>query len=223
MGLLTGLFRATRKRMMTSDNDMGTFRDKLNELVAQKDSLSDEEITAKVEELKGVTNDLPDNDDKSQLLRFLEDFKSVKEQDAEVAGEAAKAVADMFEKLDTEAMKDVPGAETETSEIVEETLPEEESADGDVETEIQEEKKTEAEDADPNAEYSLEEIYQFIKKRMAEDAACETSEEEETTDGDDEDEEKTVTDCAPSIPVTLGGNAKTESLASMFNQIKGGR
>ena len=105
MRLLTGLFRLARKRVLTTDTDMGAFRDKITELVEKKDSLSDDEITKKVEELKAMSADLPESDDKGKLDRFLEDFKSVKEQDRAAANEAAKMVADLFEKLDTEAMK----------------------------------------------------------------------------------------------------------------------
>ena len=43
MKLLTGLFRFARKRTQTTDNDMGMFRTKLEELVSSKDSLSDED------------------------------------------------------------------------------------------------------------------------------------------------------------------------------------
>lgn len=117
MKLLTGLFRLARKRVQTTDTDMGAFRDKITELVEKKNSLSDDEINGKVEELKTMSADLPESDDKGKLDRFLEDFKSVKEQDGATANEAAKMVADLFEKLDTEAMKDVPETavnETET-------------------------------------------------------------------------------------------------------------
>ena len=117
MKLLTGLFRLARKRVQTTDTDMGAFRDKITELVEKKDSFSDDEINRKVEELKSMSADLPESDDKGKLDRFLEDFKSVKEQDGATANEAAKMVADLFEKLDTEAMKDVPETavkETET-------------------------------------------------------------------------------------------------------------
>ena len=103
MKLLTGLFRFARKRTQTTDNDMGMFRDKLNELVEQKETLSDEDVSAKVEELKAMSADLPDEEEKAKLDRFLEDFKSVKEQDAATAKEAAGLVADLFEKLDTQA------------------------------------------------------------------------------------------------------------------------
>ena len=107
MKLITGLFRFARKRVQTTDTDMGAFRDKIDELVAKKDSLSDEEVESKVEELKTMSADLPESEDKGKLDRFLEDFKSVKEQDEATAKEAAGMVADLFEKLDTEAMQDV--------------------------------------------------------------------------------------------------------------------
>lgn len=251
MKLITGLFRASRKRLLTTDTDMGMFRDKINELVDQKDSLSDEEVTKRVDELVSFTNDLPDGDDKAKLGRFLEDFRSVKEQDAAVAKEAGSAVADLFEKLDKEAMQDAPLVEgaapetteapgevsTEVEEIAEETkAPAEESTDAEpdaeeaAETEVVETEE-EAEDADPDPEYSLEEIYQFIKKRMAEDAEAgeeETDEiiEEETGDSAEEvqeEDDEVVTDHAPRIPVAITkDNANKGSLAAMFENAKRG-
>lgn len=247
MNLLTGLFRAARKRLLTTDNDMGMFRDKLNELVTAKDTLNDDEIVAKVEELKGFTKDLPGDDDKAKLDRFLEDFKSVKEQDPAAAKEAASMVADLFEKLDTAAMQDVPSVEAEasaaeepaaeetaTETLVEGSAPEdgaEETESSDVKTEeIVEEteapaKEDDTTDADPNAEYSLEEIYQFIKKRMAEDAAnCTDSAAEEEMENMKEEPEPDgiVGDSAPSIPVTFNNKNANGSLGAMFAKIKNG-
>ena len=254
MKLITGLFRFARKRVQTKDNDMGMFRDKLTELVEKKDTLSDEEITSKVEELKSMTADLPEADDKEKLDRFLEDFKSVKEQDGSTAKEAASMVSDLFEKLDTEAMKDVPAVEEETSETEETELADGEpdslgeyakqnvkedidhitqTKDGDEEeeTETAEEavEETVAPDSEvkdsENSDYTLEEIYQFIKKRMAEDsAACDGADEVEEEETEEEEDEEVVTDHAPRIPVTIGNNAAEGSLAGMFAKIKeGGR
>lgn len=223
MKKLTGLFRAARKALMTVDNDMGMFREKLNELVEQKDALSDEEIVAKVEELKGITADLPDDEGKEKLVRFLEDFKAVKEQDPAVAKKAAESVADEFEKLDAAAMQDVPGPAAEGP--VEEPVPAEEEtvAEEAAEETVAEEEPLE-EDADPNAEYTLEEIYQFIKKRMAEDAAAGTEEEPaEEEISEEKDEEEVVTDHAPHIPVTVNANAGAGSLSALFNMAKGDR
>ena len=221
MKLLTGLFRLARKRVQTTDTDMGAFRDKITELVEKKDSLSDDEINGKVEELKTMSADLPESDDKGKLDRFLEDFKSVKEQDGATANEAAKMVADLFEKLDTEAMKDVP----ETA-VKETETPPAEQKDG-----AAQEPETQTKDADgeettapdkgkDNAQYTLEEIYQFIKKRLAEDSGEKTEEKKK-----EEEETETVTDHAPHIPVTMNGGAPSEgSIGAMFARIKqGGR
>ena len=239
MKLLTGLFRAARKRLMTTDNDMGMFRDKLMELVASKDKLSDEEVVAKVDELKGFTADLPGDEDKAKLDRFLDDFKAVKEQDEAAAKEAAGMVADLFEKLDTEAMKDVPeppaeeapAEEAAAAEAAEEPAPEatEEVAEIAEETEVPPAEEGEPKDAEPgaNADYTLEEIYQFIKKRMAEDAACqdEAPEAEEETEEEEKEEEVVTDHAAPFIPITVNNSNKaTGSLAEMFAKAKeGGR
>ena len=239
MKLLTGLFRAARKRTLTTDNDMGMFREKLTELVEKKAELPDEEVAKRVDELKEMTVDLPESEDKSKLDLYLEDFKSIKEQDDATAKEAASMVSDLFEKLDTEAMKEVDGGAETTEEATEEVAAEEEAplveseaapeateeATAAVEeTVAPEEEEGKAEDADPNADYSLEEIYQFIKKRMAEDACAEDGAEEVEEEEEDEEEE-VVTDNAPRIPVTMNGTTAAKgSLADMFNTLKeGGR
>lgn len=229
---LTGLFRMARKRVQTTDNDMGMFREKLESLVAKKDSLSDEDVSAKVEELKAMAVDLPDGDDKSKLERFLDDFKGVKGQDETTAKEAASMVADLFEKLDTEAMKDAPAVEAvEETEKVDESK---ETSDGCKDGEAGEAKEDETEkkggkdevkdgDEAANVEYTLEEIYQFIKKRMAEDAEASNEPEEEKEEVAEEKEE-VVADCAPRIPVTMDkAPAAGGSLDDLFNRIKGGR
>lgn len=239
MKLLTGLFRMARKRVQTTDNDMGMFREKLTELVEKKDSLPDEEVAKRVDELKGMTEDLPDEDDKAKLGRFLEDFKSVKGQDEATAKEAASMVADLFEKLDTEAMKDAPDVGGEETETVEKTETEEPQTEGLSDGEAEETAKEtveetvapeeEAKDADPPLnEYTLEEIYQYCKKRRAEDEAgeaedgCAKDSAEETEE--EEEKEEVVSDHAPRIPVTMNGTAAKGSLAEMFQNIKkGGR
>ena len=244
MGLLTGLFRAARKRTLTTDNDMGMFREKLTELVEKKAELPDEEVAKRVDELKEMTVDLPESDGKSELDLYLEDLKSIKSQDDATAKEAASMVSDLFEKLDTEAMKKSPDADgEETTTTAEETVEETkapEATDGDdtvggymAETAKQDTEEfkeglkapaTEDEEkGSGNADYTLEEIYQFIKKRMAEDS-CATDGAEEV-EKEEEKEDEVVTDHAPRIPVTMNGTpAAKGSLADLFNTIKeGGR
>lgn len=243
MKLLTGLFRMARKRTQTTDNDMGMFREKLTELVEKKAELPDEEVAKRVDELKKMTVDLPESEDKSKLDLYLEDMKSVKEQDDATAKEAASMVSDLFEKLDTEAMKnspDAPAGEETTEKTTEEVAAEEEttSAEGDAaatkeateaveETVAKEEKEGETEDADPNPEYSMEELYQFMKKRLAEDGCikdgCTKDGDEEEAEEEEEEEKEVVTDNAPRIPVTMNGTTAAQgSLADMFNKIKAG-
>ena len=241
MKLLTGLFRFARKRVQTTDNDMGMFREKLTELVEKKAELPDEEVAKRVDELKEMTVDLPDEEGKAKLDRFLEDFKSVKEQDDATAKEAASMVSDLFEKLDTEAMKEVDGGAEATEEAEEEVAAEEEAplVESEAAPEATEEAneaveetvapEEEAEDADPNPEYTLEEIYQFCKKRReedeaaaAKDAACAEDSAEEVEEEEDEEEE-VVADHAPRIPVTMNGTPAAQGgLADMFNKIKAG-
>lgn len=238
MKLLTGLFRAARKRKMTTDNDMGMFRSKLDELVAGKDTLQDEEVVAKVDELKGMTADLPDSEDKAKLDRFLEDFKAVKDQDEATAKEAAGMVADLFEKLDTAAMQDVPATEPAAEEPAEEVPPAEtteaaeeapeateETTETVEETEVPAE-EGKSEDADPNPEYTAEELYQFMKKRLAEDGLIKDTCQDEAPDAEEEEvqeekeEEEVTTDHAPFIPVTMNQQpAAAGTLADLLKKI----
>lgn len=250
--LFTGLFRAARKRLQTTDNDMGMFREKLNALVAGKDTAGEEEVAAAVTELADMTNDLPESEDKAKLLRFIEDFKSVKEQDAAVAQEAAKAVADLFEKLDTEAMKDSPDVSAPVDEpaeegpALEETVAEEaeepaaeeatagEETDGACKAEEVQDDGDEGQDKAENAEYTLEEIYQFIKQRMAEDAAAGESDEAAETAGAEEEPEsiaeetaeeevdEVTQDHAPGFALPENKKAAAGTLAGMFAALKNG-
>lgn len=236
MKLLTGLFRMARKRVQTTDNDMGMFREKLTELAEKKDTLPDDEVVKRVEELKEMTTDLPDEEDKAKLERFLEDFKSVKEQDGNTAKEAASMVADLFEKLDTEAMKDTPAA-GESQQESDEGNTQDALVNANVNASGNNVSAANAgagngisKDADAgeneneNAAYTLEEIWQFIKKRMAEDACAGDSGEEVETKKEEEKKEEVVQDHAPRISVTMNGTPAAGSLAEMFANIKkGGR
>ena len=212
MKLISGLFRAVRKSLSTNDNDMGQFREKLTALVKGKDGMTDEEISAKVEEIKGYTEDLPESEEKSTLMRYLEDMKAIKGQDMAVVEKAAVGVADLFEKLDTLAMKDMPAApgvveEEKTEEVVEETKDPETADEEKVEqTEVKEEVK----DDDPIKDYPLEEIYSFIKSRLAKDGCIK---DEDKTEVVEEKKEEVVEDHAPAIPLAKSSSADEEFFA----------
>lgn len=219
MRLLTGLFRAARKRLQTVDGGEG-FREKITELVEKRDSLSEEGINEKVDELIALSDDLPDSEDKEKLKRFLEDVRGIKEQDEATAKEAVSMVADLFEKLDTAAAEEVTETVTET-EAPEQT-------DGEPEEKTEDEPKAEQTDGEPEEknetetesekvtldEETKEDLYQFIKKRMSEDAC-----KDEEPKGE---EEKVTTDGAPRIAVSMSGNPTGGSLSEMFAKIKNG-
>lgn len=217
MRLLTGLFRAARKRLQVADGAEG-FRDKITELVEKRDSLSEEGINERVDELITLSDDLPDGEDKEKLKRFLEDVRGIKEQDEATAKEAVSMVADLFEKLDGAADAEVSETVTETEATdgegedkpknKPEEKPEAEPTDGEGEPEKEKEKITLDEE-------TKEDLYQFIKKRMSEDACKDEAPK-------DEDEDKITTDGAPRIAVSMSGNPTGGSLSEMFAKIKNG-
>ena len=232
MKLLTGLFMAAKKRLMTTDNGAESFKTALDEIIAKKDALSPEEIGSRIDALKKLTDNLPESDGKSQLLRYLEDFREVKSQDANVAAEAASAVAEQFEKLYAEALHDAPEVTPKTGDTPPAQEPKKDDpppASGgtdDPAKKAAEETKApdngkETKDEEPAKVPTLEEIYEYVKKRMDEDAAKKDGGEGGGVSGD---EKKTATtDNAPKIPVTIGGETKPNegSLGALFDMAKG--
>lgn len=219
MRLLTGLFRMARKRLQTADGD-GTFREKVSELVERRDSLSEEGVNQAVDELDAQIADLPDGEDKDKLGRFLEDFRGIKEQDAETAKEAGAMISDLFERLDGAAMADSvePPAEgkgageEEAEQAVAETVPPDTGDEAPPEGKDGEKSVADGEDDE------MERFYQYVKKRWAEDG-CKDGE----TPPEDKDEPKPMaTDGAPRITVQMGGRSRGGTLAKMVQDMKNG-
>lgn len=230
MKLLTGLFRVARKRLQTVDG-VENFRESLTALVDAADSLSDEDINAKVDELKVSIDDLPDDTEKEELARYLEDFRTIKEQDPDTAHEAVDMVAGLYEKLDANANADAPAPAPEEEPAAEEVATEEEATPTDegeeVAAVVEEEKKDAENVADGHSEEDLEEIYQYIKRRFDEDAAAATDGGEEVAEKVEEDEEKEITDgCVKDsgqrVAVTLGGSSNA-SVDNLFTMLKNRR
>lgn len=233
MKILSGLFRIARKRTQTKDG-AEDFKERLSALVDERESLSDEGIEKKVEELKAMTADLPDSEDKEKLTRFLEDFKAVKSQDEATAKEAVDMVANLYESLDASAMSDTP---TETAETAtEETVATEETSDEDA----TEEKKTEESTKDEGEEaeekrYTISEIVGLLQSLKDVKDACKDedgSEEQKTEETADEDgseetekkKDEVTSDHAPIVGIGLNGIKSNGSLSAMFaNLKKGGR
>lgn len=211
MNLLTGLFMAAKRRLMTTDSNSDSFKSKLDELIEKKDGLSAEDIGTRVDELKKLADELPESDGKSQLLRYLEDFRKVKSQDAAVAAEAAGAVAEQFEKLYSEALQDAPEVKADADS----TAGEDEIKKDDSTSDADDDSTKKVEDEEPKKIPTLEEIYQYVKKRAQEEAGSD--------DNANDNKDEITTDGAPKIPVTLGGAVKPAegSLGALFEMAKG--
>ena len=205
--IFTGLFMAARRHLMTRDAGADEFKTKLDDLVRGKDELTDEGVSSRVEELKTLTGDIPDGEEKSKLIRFLEDFKAVKEQSPEVAKEAAASVATLYESLCEQALKDAPEAGTDKNtnsgttnengdggnaeKMVQETKapsPEGKPQDADIANGIETAGKAAgsalgtaakiAASDDDGVNEEYEKIYQYCKKRAEQDAANGTADDD---------------------------------------------
>lgn len=202
--IFTGLFMAARRRLMTRDAGADEFKTKLDDLVRGKDELTDEGVSSRVEELKTLTGDIPDGEEKSKLIRFLEDFKAVKEQSPEVAKEAAASVATLYESLCEQALKDAPdtvgggnettnenGGDANAQKAVQETTAPDgdgKPKDADITKAVETAGKAAgsalgtaakiaaSDDNGVNEEY--EKIYQYCKKRAEQDAANGTADDD---------------------------------------------
>lgn len=234
MKILTGLFRMARKRTQTKDG-ADDFRASLTALVEERESLTDEGVAKKVDELKAMITDLPDSEDKEKLSRYLDDFKAVKEQDEATAKEAVNMVAGLYESLDSSASADAPNV-TETTETTTETADEDSEAETkDEETATEEtkvEEKKDEETKDEGAEekrYSLDELFEMIKTlkdgcKDEGEKVGETKVEETATEETKDEGEEVTADHAPMIPMNISNSASKGSLSELFaNMKKGGR
>lgn len=231
MKILTGLFRMARKRTQTKDG-AEDFRASLTELVDERESLTDEGVSKKVDELKAMITDLPDSEDKEKLSRYLDDFRAVKEQDEATAKEAVNMVAKLYESLDSSASADAPNV-TETTTVdenseAETAVKETETKDEETATETTKTEETKDEDGEEKR-YSLDEIFEMIKTLKDgckdEGEKVEETKVEEKKDEETKDEGGEVTeDHAPMIPMNISNSASKGSLSELFaNMKKGGR
>jgi hypothetical protein len=108
---ISGLWRNVRKIVSGVKDDNKQFRNIVDEIAVKKDTMKDEEVKGKIEELKSMASDLPDSDNKNILDRYLEDFGIIKTKDSESSKLAAGKIADLYEKLDSESQEGTNMAE----------------------------------------------------------------------------------------------------------------
>jgi hypothetical protein len=248
--ILSGLWRTAKKIVSgVMDADLGKFREGVDAIVKGRNTLSDEEMTAKIDELKSMTSDLPDSEEKEKLIRFIEDFRIVKEKDDATAAEAGKMIADLFEKLDTSAMEQTPAPEKPTDEtppletVEKKEEPKDEDKPGEPtvpatggeekdedlvkgqELTIPEKKEEGAKDveiAPEKAQYIVQEILKLIQGGGASDGCDKSKDEkpEEQPKPPKKEEEKKVGDSDPMYKVSLGAKEAADSLDAFWNEMK---
>ena len=104
--LMTGLWRTIRKTIgIAKDSDLASFRGVIEDVVATRGSLSDEDISSKLGALQSTINDLPDTPEKEKLSMYLQDFALVKDKDDEQAKAYGSILSNLYEKLDSEAIE----------------------------------------------------------------------------------------------------------------------
>jgi hypothetical protein len=232
--MLSGLWRTAKKIVSgVMDADLGKFREGVDAIVKGRNTLSDEEMTAKIDELKSMTSDLPDSEEKEKLIRFIEDFRIVKEKDDATAAEAGKMIADLFEKLDTSAMESSEKTEEPKKDELppeqkkEEQAPvvkKEESKDEIPPASTQEVPKKEGETKDieitpERAQYLVQEILKLLQGG-ATDEEPEKQPLPPKKEEKKEEEEKKVGDSDPMYKVSLGAKEAADSLDAFWNKMK---
>ena len=116
-GFVSGLFHKLHKRLVNdegiavSPTEESGFERGLYHLIDTRATLTEEEIGKKVNELVKLLDDLPSGDEKSLLMRYMEDMKLMKDETTETLFEAKNIICALASKLDKDADADVSDAE----------------------------------------------------------------------------------------------------------------
>ena len=114
--IASGLWWAVKRRTMVKDgapsehvSEETGFRSSLESLCEQRASMSDEEISDRIDQLKILLADLPFGDEKDTLLNFLNDLKLMKIMDEGPVRSGIQLSCALFDKMDSGAMEQVRG------------------------------------------------------------------------------------------------------------------
>lgn len=132
--IMSGLFRyAKLRRRLVMDkaiakDDFGPvgpdksevqskgFGDGLWNLIQTRATLSEAEVESKVDELKKLLDDLPGGDEKSLLMRYMEDMKLMKGEDDDTLYQVKGIVCALVEKLDRSVIEEAEGEDEVSTE-----------------------------------------------------------------------------------------------------------
>ena len=110
----SGLWWAVKRRTLVKDEVQSEiasfatgFRSGLNALVEGRAAAKDEDIASGIDELKKLLEDLPFGDERSLLMRYMDDLKLMKEEPEDVVRDAVDLACALLDKLDRSAMGEV--------------------------------------------------------------------------------------------------------------------
>jgi len=112
--IASGLWWAVKRRTLVKDEIQSErassatgFRTGLYALVEARASMKDEEIADGIEELRKLLVDLPFGDERSLLMRYMDDLKLMKEEPEDVVQDAVDLACALLDKLDRSAMSEI--------------------------------------------------------------------------------------------------------------------
>lgn len=103
----TGLLWFVKKKLGIIKDSKKNFRDSLSAVIKDRAMMDEAGMASKIEEIKKLCADLPESDEKAQLLRFIDDLKLAKDHDDTTANEEVAVVSDMYDSLDEKATAEI--------------------------------------------------------------------------------------------------------------------
>lgn len=111
-GFLTGLWRYIKRFVGGVKDELPeTFRTKLTEIAKARESYTADQITEAAKLLWDCIADIPETDDKMLLMRYLGDIKGLVDADEKESETYVKLVSDLYEKVDSESLKQITDAQ----------------------------------------------------------------------------------------------------------------
>ena len=113
----SGLFYAIHKMLGgVKDGEKHDFHVVLSSLVKDRQTITQDEIDKRVEELSSLVADLPASDGRAKLDRFISDMALIKDESDEAALKSQEILVTLFDALDKAAMAEVKDGEEEYKE-----------------------------------------------------------------------------------------------------------
>jgi hypothetical protein len=104
----SGIFYAIYKKLSgVNDSQEDGFISELSDLIKNARKLEDEQVGLRVASLVNRIDPLPDSEDKTKLVSYVEDLVGVKEESDEAAIQASIMIGNLYTELDKQALANV--------------------------------------------------------------------------------------------------------------------